>query len=48
MNISMKKIFHIFAGLMLTLPLLVGCTPEAAAPLDLDGDTWLLELKVGG
>ena len=33
---------------MLTLPLLVGCTPEAAAPLDLDGDTWLLELKVGG
>lgn len=45
---NMKKIFYILAGLMLPIALLVGCTPEAAAPLDLDGDTWLLELKVGG
>lgn len=45
---NMKKIFYILAGLMLPIALLVGCTPEAAAPLDLDGDTWLLELKVSG
>ena len=48
MKMNMKKIFYILAGLMLPIALLVGCTPEAVAPLDLDGDTWLLELKVGG
>lgn len=44
----MKHIFRKIVSLILPLAVMVGCTQNETKPLDLSGETYLLELEVGG